>query len=405
MDRTEKFLEGINRGKRIRIILRKDPDMKRASLQFVWSDGSNRKRWSPGLMIDSDPRNPERDETLLTALQLRDTREIGLVEGRLGIVMGNARRKVAEGRDLYSMMEAWGESYYHNKDTRYSYRTALGKFKAYLGTNPPPLEDIRKIHMQGFRKHVAETLDPTYGSHVLNRIKRFFSAMAESDVIAVNPGTKLSIKRPDVIVEALSEGQMEKIFDVTCLQVREWAHKNPYDGDKRGNVFLRALNAGIFEDVRNAFILNTLCGLRIGDLMRLTGAMIPAEERAFPWVASKTRRAYVIAPNSTGWAIIKRQREKYGSGILFPLPRSTDRTRILRGIGGVCEIIKDLMMFRIARHTFGSVLYSRSGDIYSTSKMMGHKKVDTTQRHYAKYDTKLADIAAGHLPEYGKKQA
>lgn len=401
MQKTAKFLESINRGKKIRILLRKDPDMERASVQLVWSDRGVRHRVSPGLFLDVDPVKPEKDDVLQTAMQLRDSKEIELREGSLGIILGKDRRSLAERRDLYSLMEAWGETYYTLKNTRYSFTTALGKFKAFLGEHPPLLEDIRKAHLMGFRKYLVQNECPTYGHLILSRVKRFFAWQAEQDIIAVDPGYKVNIQRPDMIIEALDEEQVEKIFRVKVEQVRVWARTGIYVGDKKGGGYLRSVATSDFEDVRNAFILNTLCGLRIGDLMRLTGAKLPEEDKAFPWVASKTRKAYVIAPNRTGWAILRAQQKKYGDSVLFPLPRPTDRTRILRGIGNVCEIPNSLMMFRIARHTFGTLLYSRSADIMSTSKMMGHRKVETTQRHYARYDTTLADKAALALPEYG----
>ena len=55
----------------------------------------------------------------------------------------------------------------------------------------------------------------------------------------------------------------------------------------------------------------------------------------------------------------------------------------LKEIADVCEINKELT-FHIARHTFATTVTLSNGvPIESVSKMLGHKKLQTTQ-HYAK---------------------
>ena len=73
----------------------------------------------------------------------------------------------------------------------------------------------------------------------------------------------------------------------------------------------------------------------------------------------------------------------------FPSNQKTNA--YLKEIAACCGIIKELT-FHVARHTFATTVTLTNGvPIESVSKMLGHKKLQTTQ-HYAKIlDSKVSD--------------
>lgn len=46
------------------------------------------------------------------------------------------------------------------------------------------------------------------------------------------------------------------------------------------------------------------------------------------------------------------------------------------------------------RHTFGTLLMRKSGDLFLVSKVLGHRNVQTTSQYYLAYDRSYADRAA-----------
>ncbi len=72
-------------------------------------------------------------------------------------------------------------------------------------------------------------------------------------------------------------------------------------------------------------------------------------------------------------------------GSVFPYVSNQEVNRCLKIIGEVCGITK-YMSFHLARHTFATTVTLANGvPIETVSKMLGHKKISTTQI-YAEVD-------------------
>ena len=66
-------------------------------------------------------------------------------------------------------------------------------------------------------------------------------------------------------------------------------------------------------------------------------------------------------------------------GTVFPYVSNQEVNRSLKIIGEVCGITK-YMSFHLARHTFATAITLKNGvPIETVSKMLGHKKLTTTQ--------------------------
>jgi 23S rRNA pseudouridine1911/1915/1917 synthase len=61
--------------------------------------------------------------------------------------------------------------------------------------------------------------------------------------------------------------------------------------------------------------------------------------------------------------------------------------------------LKKTLHFHIARHSFGVILLESDVDIYKVSKLLGHKSVQTTIKHYANITDKGAREAIDSFPE------
>ena len=90
-------------------------------------------------------------------------------------------------------------------------------------------------------------------------------------------------------------------------------------------------------------------------------------------IAIEIIQNYVDHPKALNW------------GTAFPYVSNQEVNRCLKIIGEVCGITK-YMSFHLARHTFATAVTLKNGvPIETVSKMLGHKKISTTQI-YAEVD-------------------
>lgn len=81
---------------------------------------------------------------------------------------------------------------------------------------------------------------------------------------------------------------------------------------------------------------------------------------------------------------------------VFPLPRQSTIDKELKKWGEDAEITKPMSMHK-ARHAFAVLSLSSGIDIYTTSKLLGHKNLATTQTYARVVDEKKRE-AVGMLP-------
>ena len=130
------------------------------------------------------------------------------------------------------------------------------------------------------------------------------------------------------------------------------------------------------ERVRNAFLFSCFCGLRWSDVKSLTWEDIRSEENhlVIAKQMEKTREWVVIPLNKEAASFLPPKKGTF----VFDLPSSTaanaDLKRWARAAG-----IRKKVTFHTARHTFATLLLTLGADLYTTSKLLGHTNITTTQ--------------------------
>jgi len=147
---------------------------------------------------------------------------------------------------------------------------------------------------------------------------------------------------------------------------------------------LRACPSGP-ERVRNAFLFSCFCGLRWSDVKSLTWEDIRSEENhlVIAKQMEKTREWVVIPLNKEAASFLPPKKGTF----VFDLPSSTaanaDLKRWARAAG-----IRKKVTFHTARHTFATLLLTLGADLYTTSKLLGHTNITTTQIYAEVVDEK-----------------
>ena len=235
------------------------------------------------------------------------------------------------------------------------------------------LNDLKDYLMKenigrGGRK-LSQNSAQSYFKNVLFTIKQAFI----DGIIIENPARKIkNIKYVETHREYLIEEEIQKLFETDCRDSR----------------------------IKNSFLFGVLTGLRFGDIEKLEWSQVYHSE-------------------DQGWFIRFQQQKTKGSETLH----ITDQARELLGIESEPNerVFKGLkysannnhilhlwvrdaginkhITFHSSRHTHATLLLTKGVDIYTVSKILGHKQVKTTQIYTKVIDQNKID-AIGRIPKF-----
>ena len=141
------------------------------------------------------------------------------------------------------------------------------------------------------------------------------------------------------------------------------------------------------EVVKKAFLFACYCGLRISDILRLRWEDIICNKGTYSIsITMKKTSKPIYIPLSK--CALKWMPERRKTGLVFDsLPTPVTINRILKNW---CEkaYIRKTITFHTSRHTFGTLMISAGADLYTTSQLMGHSDVRTTQIYAKIVDSK-----------------
>lgn len=163
------------------------------------------------------------------------------------------------------------------------------------------------------------------------------------------------------------------------------------------------------QHIRDLFLFSCYTGLSYTDVYNLTPNNVSLGIDGERWIFThrqKTETASRIPLLPPALAILdkySKDQRVINSGKLLPVPSNQKVNAYLKEIADICEIKKELT-FHVARHTFATIITLTNGvPIESVSKMLGHKKMQTTQ-HYAKILDKRVSQDMQSLREKFKPQ-
>lgn len=145
--------------------------------------------------------------------------------------------------------------------------------------------------------------------------------------------------------------------------------------------------------VRNVYLFMCCCGLRISDTKGLRWSDI--EKDGERWRLrirqQKTKTPLYLPLSDTARAYLPARGEQAPSDLVFAdLPTEPALNRALKRWAAAAEINKTLTL-HTARHTFATLMLTKGADLYTTSKLLGHTEVGTTQIYAKIIDKKKED--------------
>jgi site-specific recombinase XerD len=328
----------------------------------VYFKGS-RKWEKTGLSVCKDPK--QNKETLRIAEILRSRRETQLVTG------DNELLDPIKSKDtLYSYMM---------KSPSNASKWASRHLKDFPGGSQIKLSEITKAWVKKFKDYlVNETqLSPNTARNYLKEIKHALNRAVAEDILPRNPANgveNVNTVEPDRVF--LNQDEVELFAKV----------KTETDTE---------------ASIKSAFVFSCLTGIRLSDIKTLKWENIDHSSKRTLLVKrqAKTKTKIYNDILDDAWKIIDDQTQHAPSSPVFPYMSriAGSSAAILARLGQRAGITKHIS-WHVARRSFALWMLENGVDIFTVSKLLGHKKLETTTK-YLKMTSKLSKTAISSFPK------
>ncbi len=235
---------------------------------------------------------------------------------------------------------------------------------AYKGENVS-LANVDKSYCLGFidflkNKYISERtqkpLDKSSAQEYCRRLIAVLNAAVKAEIIQNNPFNKIQgrdrIKSNGNQREFLTIDEVKTLIATPCK----------------------------LQNIKNAFLFSCCCGLRISDIMALTwgNVITDGNQTRLEIVVKKTKQPLYLPLSNEALKYMPQRGEAKDSDKVFNLPRyNTIEVNVKKWVTSAG--VKKNVTFHTARHTFATTMLTLGTDLYTTSKLLGHTNITTTQ--------------------------
>ncbi|MBQ1991826.1 MAG: site-specific integrase [Clostridia bacterium] len=318
----------------------------------------------------------QNEQTLLTAQAIRSKRQIEIQNGEYGFT-----KQFKQDIPFLQYYRKMCEERHQNPDSNGNWgnwHSCLKYLEVYCDEKTT-FKDIDADWIEGFKEYLNTVEKNTYkrtknknselfqglsqNSKVsyFNKLRACINQAFEERIIPVNPLRGVQgFKQEETERMYLTMDEVEKLAETPCN----------------------------FPYLKNAFLFSCLTGLRKSDIEKLTwGDVFKEGDRTrIIFRQKKTKGQEYLTINAKAEEYLGTRGNnnekvfsgfKYGSWVLLELKRWVLSAGITKNI-----------TFHCARHTFAVSLLSKNVDIYTVSKLLGHRELATTQIYAKVMDQK-----------------
>lgn len=336
------------------------------------------------LVPELDPASRAMNQHNMTlANKIKADRIIELTNNEKGVsnIMLRGRIKLSELLDLYAR---WLED--NGKHTTIlsvnCIRKATSQFRGDV-----PLRMIDKDYCMAFMNFLrndykARTNRPitmTTAAGYVTVLSAMLNWAVRNDYLSENPFTHIAaadrIHRPESKREFLQIDELKKLIATECPTR---------------------------PAVKQAFLFSCYCALRISDVVSLTWGDIHKDGdqwRVFT-VMEKTKGPIYLPLSQQAMKWLPERGDAKDEDKVFDLPSESRICIILDKWAKAAGITKHVT-YHVSRHSFATMMLTLDVDIYTTSKLLGHKNIATTQI-YAKIIDQKKDEAVNRVNDIFK---
>lgn len=346
-------LDKLNFNKRIKIKARNLKTDFSLLLEFNLN-GKRQREYLKIIIQGTKSLNKKELEKLYYVSLLRDQKELELFADERNFSLINQVSKI-KFFDYYLEIA--------KKKTFYSYMGSLKHLKdfskKYYGNTDLTFNNITHDFCNKFIEYLLTKIQQNTVRTYLNSFSAVLNNAVKEKIISDNPLKKGHIKYVDSKREFLTE---KELFDFAKQDTQ-------------------------YRLIRNAFLFSCQTGLRLGDIRALTFKDI--KEGYLYFRQLKTKGVERMKLSSDAIKILEEQKVgKLEKDNVFPLINSKAHlNEHLRSIVSSAMISKHIS-FHCGRHTFATRCITNGVDIYTVSKLLGHRDIKHTQIYAKLIDTK-----------------
>lgn len=227
------------------------------------------------------------------------------------------------------------------------------------------MKDVNKEFLLGFIDFLRNDYRTPQGKPIASYTQRSYfgifnsalNAAVQADVIPDNPVNRLTpqerIKAPESKREYLS------IDEIRTLIATECSH----------------------EIVKRAFMFSCYCGLRLSDVYALKWKDLVRDgdiwRVGIVMKKTATPNYLPLSKQATAW-MPERGEAADSDNVFARLPKGQYLNDLIKAWEKKAGLSKHVT-FHCARHTFATLMLTLDVDLYTTSKLLGHKNIVTTQ--------------------------
>lgn len=328
----------------------------RQSLYLDVYQGGQRRYEFLKLYVGKD--KAQNKDTLRLASSIRAKRELELQHSEHGFVSSfNKRRNFV---DYVAQLAA------SKREGERAWPCALKQLRTFTG-GTLPFAGVTEEWLEQFKKYLLSQVSANTAATYFSILKTALRRAQKEKILVTNPADGVSqIKKSDT----------ERIF-LTLAEIQKLAATDCPDAY-----------------VKRAFLFCCFTGLRLSDAEKLEWHNVQDDRLSFR--QKKTGGFEYIPLSETARALLVSARGK-----VVPMPskkvfglRSRSQTRISIKAWVKKAGIDKAISFHTARHTFATLSLSSGADLYTVSKLLGHRNLATTQIYAKIIDTKKSEAVA-----------
>lgn len=356
----------------------------------IYKDGVRRYEFLKLYLVPvvDEATRVQNQNTKQAAEAIRSAREVEIIQEKGGI-KDNKQAQIL----LMDWLQVCKESKY-TENTASNMEMVKRHISIYNKGKAVRLKDVDEAYCRGFISYLANEACGKYRGKEGKEIK--------GKRLCKNTASIYFTYFAGALNDAVRKGIISR--NPATLLSREDKKPIKVQKSQRGYLTIDEIKAIIATDCRNkqikqAFLFAVFCGLRISDIRGLRWEDLKKEgEQWSANILMKKTKEHLIIPLSDEAMKWLPERKWAGDNdyIFNKLPVNASSLNVsVKRMAKQAGIEKDIC-FHVSRHTFATTLLTLGADLYTTSKLLGHADLKTTQI-YAEIVNKKKDEAVNRL--------
>lgn len=342
------------------VTLRQRKKGEKISLYLDYYEKGTRKYEYLRLYLISNPKTRDdrthNKKTKELAETIRAKRQLEVQEGKYCYV-----RTELLNSSFTNYMQKLAEKRFDSAGNYGNWMASLQHVKKFAEDKPLKFKDVNAYWLVGFKSyllHDARTKNNNRLSQnsclsYFNKVRATLKQAIKDGILSKNPASDVeSIKEPETQRQFLTLDEVKSLVQTEC--------KSPV--------------------LKKAFLFGCLTGLRFSDIKNLTWSQVQFsnENGFFIRFAQQKTKGQETLPISKEAVGLLGEPQNFNDAVFAGLVYNNDTNVTLRSWLDKAGINKEIT-FHCSRHTYATLQLSLGTDIYTVSKMLGHKNLKTTQ--------------------------